>query len=206
MNSSSSNETVIGDQISKQISQGLKEEKVQDKNKKLNYYRCTSDGCGVKNRVERSTDDPSTIITTYEGTHNHVRPVIAPREDMGNYLKSSYVFFQSSSTIVGGRIGGGHVSEDPQNIPRPDPRRHVLSIRSSQVPSAPRTNGYDSKEPHRSYTTTTAKDPGTVTKEQPRHQELSFGARRRGSSSLGLGAPGFTFINKFFKESIYSNL
>ncbi|XP_074323663.1 uncharacterized protein LOC141660570 [Apium graveolens] len=156
MNSSSSNETVTGDQISKQISHGLEEEKVQDKNKKLlkaknmstrkkkehkfvfqtrtdidnmddgfrwrkygqkavkhspfprNYYRCTSDGCGVKKRVERSADDPSTVITTYQGTHNHVRPVIAPREDMGNYSKSSYAFFQSSSTIVGGRIGGGN--------------------------------------------------------------------------------------------------
>ncbi|KAL8088921.1 hypothetical protein AgCh_038621 [Apium graveolens] len=46
----------------------------------------------------------------------------------------------------------------------------------------------------------------TASKKQPRHQELSFGARRRGSPSLGLGAPGFTFINELFKESIYSNL
>ncbi|KAL8092158.1 hypothetical protein AgCh_034452 [Apium graveolens] len=43
------------------------------------------------------------------------------------------------------------------------------------------------QEPHSSYTTTSAKDPGTAIKEQPRHQELSFGARRRGSPSLGLG-------------------
>ncbi|KAL8098507.1 hypothetical protein AgCh_031325 [Apium graveolens] len=46
----------------------------------------------------------------------------------------------------------------------------------------------------------------TPSKEQPRHQELSFGARKMGSPSLGLGAPGFTFINKLFKESTYSNL
>ncbi|KAL8104501.1 hypothetical protein AgCh_028646 [Apium graveolens] len=55
------------------------------------------------------------------------------------------------------------------------------------------------KEPHDSYTPTAVKDPGTTSKEQPRHQELSFGARRRDSPSLGLGAPGFTFTNKLLK-------
>ncbi|KAL8104505.1 hypothetical protein AgCh_028650 [Apium graveolens] len=58
-------------------------------------------------------------------------------------------------------------------------------------------------EPHHSYTSTAVKDPGTASKERPRHQKLSFGARRRGSPSLGLGAPEFTFINKLLKESIY---
>ncbi|KAL8108345.1 hypothetical protein AgCh_024709 [Apium graveolens] len=48
-----------------------------------------------------------------------------------------------------------------------------------------------------------AKDPDTTSKVRPRHQELSFSARRRGSPSLDLGAPGFTFINKLLKESIY---
>ncbi|KAL8149780.1 hypothetical protein AgCh_006695 [Apium graveolens] len=83
-----------------------------------------------------------------------------------------------------------------------DQQRHP-----SHPSSAPRTNDYDSKvptpkpypwainspkiaqedkEPHDIYTSTTVKDPGTASKEQPRHQELSFGARRRGSPSLGL--------------------
>ncbi|KAL8088684.1 hypothetical protein AgCh_038454 [Apium graveolens] len=44
--------------------------------------------------------------------------------------------------------------------------------------------------PHISNTTTVAKDPGTASKEQPRHQELSFGARRRGSPFLGLVVVG----------------
>ncbi|KAL8127351.1 hypothetical protein AgCh_014318 [Apium graveolens] len=39
-------------------------------------------------------------------------------------------------------------------------------------------------EPHHSYISTAAKDPGTVSKERLRHQELPFGARRRGSPSL----------------------
>jgi hypothetical protein len=30
--------------------------------------------CGVKKRVERSYQDPSTVITTYEGQHTHHSP------------------------------------------------------------------------------------------------------------------------------------
>nr|WAJ60206.1 WRKY family protein 14 [Heracleum moellendorffii] len=161
MISSSSNETVAEDQVSKRIGKDVEEEKlVEDKNKKLlkpknvrtkkkkepifafmtktdidnmddgyrwrkygqkavkdspfprNYYRCTSEGCGVKKKVERSSEDPSTVITTYEGTHNHVYPVNAPRGNMGNYSKS-YGFDGSSSNVgggIGGSIGSGNLS------------------------------------------------------------------------------------------------
>ncbi|KAK3138150.1 hypothetical protein QOZ80_5AG0365210 [Eleusine coracana subsp. coracana] len=39
-----------------------------------NYYRCSTEGCNVKKRVERDKDDPAYVVTTYEGTHNHVSP------------------------------------------------------------------------------------------------------------------------------------
>ncbi|GLU08529.1 hypothetical protein SLE2022_254360 [Rubroshorea leprosula] len=46
------------------------------------YYRCTTARCGVKKRVERSSDDPTIVVTTYEGQHMHPCP-ITPRGSMG---------------------------------------------------------------------------------------------------------------------------
>ncbi|CAO2176922.1 unnamed protein product [Urochloa humidicola] len=44
-----------------------------------NYYRCSTEGCAVKKRVERARDDASFVITTYDGVHNHpAAPAPAP--------------------------------------------------------------------------------------------------------------------------------
>ncbi|KAL8054402.1 hypothetical protein ABFS82_05G137300 [Erythranthe guttata] len=39
-----------------------------------NYYKCSIEGCSVKKRVERDKDDPTYVVTTYEGIHNHQGP------------------------------------------------------------------------------------------------------------------------------------
>ncbi|KAK4353229.1 hypothetical protein RND71_028747 [Anisodus tanguticus] len=61
------------------------------------YYRCTTASCGLKKRVERSIQDPSIVVTTYEGTHTHPCPA-TPR---------GYVGVLPRTTAYGGAIGGG---------------------------------------------------------------------------------------------------
>lgn len=35
------------------------------------YYRCTNPRCNAKKQVERSTEEPDTLVVTYEGLHLH---------------------------------------------------------------------------------------------------------------------------------------
>ncbi|KAG4210538.1 hypothetical protein ERO13_A02G055400v2 [Gossypium hirsutum] len=73
--SSSSNELAANDEQTKAGDD-------EDKTKKPSYYRCTTAGCGVKKRVERSSDDPTIVVTTYEGQHTHPCPIM-PRGAIG---------------------------------------------------------------------------------------------------------------------------
>ncbi|KAJ4878617.1 putative WRKY transcription factor 51 [Raphanus sativus] len=49
---------------------------------KRNYYKCSSEGCMVKKRVERDGKDAAYVITTYEGVHNHEIPSHVYYSDM----------------------------------------------------------------------------------------------------------------------------
>ncbi|PSS02954.1 WRKY transcription factor 28 [Actinidia chinensis var. chinensis] len=63
------------------------------------YYRCTTQKCTVKKRVERSFQDPSVVITTYEGQHNHPIPTTL-RGNVGGMLPPS--MFTSGVPPMGG--------------------------------------------------------------------------------------------------------
>ncbi|KAJ1395270.1 WRKY domain [Sesbania bispinosa] len=74
------------------------------------YYRCTADGCGVKKRVERSYEDPSTVVTTYDDNHTHPCPVLSNHRSRlgyraygsgrGNATAANSVGFSSSTCLV----------------------------------------------------------------------------------------------------------
>lgn len=62
------------------------------------YYRCTTQKCTVKKRVERSFQDPSIVVTTYEGQHNHECPANL-RGSVAAAAILSPSFFASPSAI-----------------------------------------------------------------------------------------------------------
>ncbi|MCO5556471.1 hypothetical protein L7F22_010020 [Adiantum nelumboides] len=49
------------------------------------YYKCTNVGCIVRKHVERSSSDPTSVMTAYEGKHNHNVPAArgSVRETVG---------------------------------------------------------------------------------------------------------------------------
>ncbi|CAA6653867.1 unnamed protein product [Spirodela intermedia] len=65
------------------------------------YYRCTSSMCGVKKRVERSSEDPTVVVTTYEGQHTHACPV-GPRG--GGGVSAGWQGHSYHSGVAGGSV------------------------------------------------------------------------------------------------------
>ncbi|KAM2599435.1 hypothetical protein TB2_037857 [Malus domestica] len=60
------------------------------------YYKCTYTGCPVRKHVERSPHDSTSVITTYEGKHNHDVPAArysdiysAPKEGASEHQSQS---------------------------------------------------------------------------------------------------------------------
>ncbi|XP_060185758.1 probable WRKY transcription factor 33 isoform X1 [Lycium barbarum] len=64
------------------------------------YYKCTSAGCPVRKHVERAPDNLKSVITTYEGKHNHEVPSVNKTNSAasvtGNQASASTANGQSS--------------------------------------------------------------------------------------------------------------
>ncbi|KAL8215165.1 hypothetical protein R6Q57_004614 [Mikania cordata] len=51
------------------------------------YYKCTTSSCSVRKQVERASHNIKSVVTTYEGKHNHDVPV--PRGFRASYAANS---------------------------------------------------------------------------------------------------------------------
>ncbi|XP_044508836.1 probable WRKY transcription factor 2 isoform X2 [Mangifera indica] len=60
------------------------------------YYKCTSAGCTVRKHVERASHDLKSVITTYEGKHNHDVPA-ARNSSHVNSCSSNAISAQSAA-------------------------------------------------------------------------------------------------------------
>uniref|UniRef100_A0ACD5ULZ9 Uncharacterized protein n=1 Tax=Avena sativa TaxID=4498 RepID=A0ACD5ULZ9_AVESA len=65
------------------------------------YYKCTYQGCDVKKHIERSSQEPDAVITTYEGKHIHDVPASRNRSQATGqpYCTEQAYTDQSSSSF-----------------------------------------------------------------------------------------------------------
>ncbi|XP_066390457.1 probable WRKY transcription factor 2 [Miscanthus floridulus] len=68
------------------------------------YYKCTHPGCSVRKHVERASHDLKSVITTYEGKHNHEVPA-ARNSGQGSS--------GSGSAPSAPQAGGSHRRQEP---------------------------------------------------------------------------------------------
>lgn len=80
------------------------------------YYRCTNSKCTVKKRVERSSNDPSVVITTYEGQHCH-HTVTFPRAHLHAALAAGHMMASSFSGAAGHHHLFSGSSNDHHHLP-----------------------------------------------------------------------------------------
>ncbi|GMJ03116.1 WRKY DNA-binding protein 49, ARABIDOPSIS THALIANA WRKY DNA-BINDING PROTEIN 49 [Hibiscus trionum] len=66
------------------------------------YYKCTNPRCSAKKQVEKSRDDPDTLIITYEGLHLHfVHPYFPFQDDNAPAKKPKKTVSESESRAHG---------------------------------------------------------------------------------------------------------
>ncbi|KAK6776981.1 hypothetical protein RDI58_023698 [Solanum bulbocastanum] len=97
------------------------------------YYKCTSPGCNVRKHVERAPFDQRSVITTYDGKHNHD----VPAERSSSQISSGASNSRSNPITTNAQ----------DQVGRPEPKQlQKTSKRYGRAPSFGPTSGSNNSE------------------------------------------------------------
>ncbi|AES91994.2 putative transcription factor WRKY family [Medicago truncatula] len=107
------------------------------------YYRCTAGNCEVKKRIERSAADSSIVLTSYEGHHIHLSPVLLRAANLGimsdpsGFQEQVHQHHNTTSGVVGSSVLGNEfaMSQSQQYQKFQDQNQNVLHHQRQAVPS-----------------------------------------------------------------------
>lgn len=92
------------------------------------YYKCTSSGCPVRKHVERATDGTSTFMITYEGKHDHDKPVLKRHQD-----SPSASIIAAASTVNNAQVENAEALTNPESsTPWPKDKSEVVNEKPSE--------------------------------------------------------------------------
>ncbi|XP_039054681.1 probable WRKY transcription factor 57 [Hibiscus syriacus] len=107
-----------------------------ERGEKRSYFSCTNSKCTVKKRVEPSSEDPTIIITTYEGQHCHHSAGFA----RGGLISHEVAFARQFNPAIS-QIYHPHGIQLHRGIPPSTTQSHQVPIEVRESRSLPKGEG-----------------------------------------------------------------